>query len=217
MKKIKVIIADGNTLVRKGVCKLLSDSNQVDIIGEADNYQTTIKLCKQLLPEVVILEETVISNVDSIREIKNGISKNTKIILIKIHKNNINNINRKIHSEIDAYINLNISSQELVNLIVKVKEMNSSSLVLRKIEKQNKENNYFLSRREIDVLNLLARGMSNKEISDELYVCEKTVKNHIRNIFIKMQTSCRTETVIKALKKDLVNVNKEIYNSGKAS
>jgi two-component system, NarL family, response regulator DegU len=95
--------------------------------------------------------------------------------------------------------------------------MNSSSLVLRKIEKQNKENNYFLSRREIDVLNLLARGMSNKEISDELYVCEKTVKNHIRNIFIKMQTSCRTETVIKALKKDLVNVNKEIYNSGKAS
>lgn len=208
---IKVIIADDHDLVREGICKLLELYNDVQVVDEAGDGLETVNKVRQNPPDLVLLDLNMprMDGITTIKKIKE-INDEVKILILTIHDGE-EYIYEVIKAGAEGYIQKDIKPEELKNTIDRV--LSGEKVFPPSIEEQvnetavNQRDIEELSAREHEVLGLLAQGMSNRMIAEELFISEKTVKNHVSNILKKLSVNDRTQAVIVSLKLGLVKLS----------
>lgn len=211
---VKIIIADDHSMVREGLKQLLELDGDIEIIAEAKDGIECLKKLKSTLPDIFLLDINMpnMNGLEVLQKIKDK-KINVKVIVLTVH-NEVEYLMKAVDIGIDGYMLKDSDSAELRKAIFTVLQGDTyiqPSLIpyLNKklIEKDSDKTKIEeLTKRELDVLKLLAVGMINREIGVELEISERTVKNHISNIFTKIDVNDRTQAAVFAIKNNLVNV-----------
>ncbi|MEW6182295.1 MAG: response regulator transcription factor [Bacillota bacterium] len=210
---VKVLITDDHVLVREGLRKILSVEPMIQVVGEAANGQEAVDLIRKETVDVILLDVNmpVMNGIDACKEIKR-IKPEVSVVALTIHDQD-EYLFEMIRAGVSGYVLKDISSDKLVETIEGVAKGESfipPQLMARVFHEFNrlsvKGNPDGLTEREVEVLRLVAEGASNRDIAGKLYISEKTVKNHLSNIFQKIQVTDRTQAALYALKQRLVEL-----------
>ena len=214
MSMIRVLIADDHKMVREGLRRILEFDGEIQVIDEADNGEECIKKTRSSKPDIVLLDINmpVMNGIEALQEIRKKKLK-TKVIILTVH-NEIEYLLRAVDIGIDGYVLKDSDAHELIRAVTSVYEgdkfiqpslipLLNSKLIARDLDAERLEQ---LSKREIEVLKLVAVGMFNKEIGVELGISERTVKNHLSSIFKKIDSSDRTQAAVFAIRNGLVDI-----------
>lgn len=214
MSMIRVLIADDHKMVREGLRRILEFDGEIQVIDEADNGEECIKKIRSSKPDIVLLDINmpVMNGIEALQEIRKKKLK-TKVIILTVH-NEIEYLLRAVDIGIDGYVLKDSDAHELTRAVTSVYEgdkfiqpslipLLNSKLIARDLDAERLEQ---LSKREIEVLKLVAVGMFNKEIGVELGISERTVKNHLSSIFKKIDSSDRTQAAVFAIRNGLVDI-----------
>lgn len=217
MKKVKVLLADDHALVREGLCKVLSMEEAIEVVGEAENGDQAVSLAFKIKPDIILMDINmpVTNGIEATRIIKNQLPE-IGIIALTIHDQE-EYLFELIKAGVSGYVLKDISPDLLIQTILGVARGESFippsmtakmfaeftrlySLSPRNINPQG------LTKREVDVLRLVAQGDSNRSIAKKLFISEKTVKNHLTSIFQKLGVDDRTQAAIHAVKSKIVDL-----------
>ncbi len=211
---IKVMIADDHVLMREGLKQLLEFDGSIKVIAEAANGVECIESLKTIKPEVLLLDINMPNKngIEVLKEIREN-DIDIKVLMLTVH-NEVEYLLKAIDIGVDGYILKDSKSAELKKAINYVYNGESyiqsslipslnSRLVNRDMDKEKIES---LTKRELEVLIQVANGMFNKEIAVILSISERTVKNHISNIFKKIEVSDRTQAAVFAIKNNLIQL-----------
>lgn len=213
MDKIKVFIADDHLMVRQGLKQLLELEDKIEIIGQAGSGDIAIKKILDLKPDVALIDINMpIINGINVTKILKQEDTEIKVIILTIH-NEIEYLLRAIDEGANGYVLKDSDFDVLVEAIETVHNGQSyiqSNMAVQLAKKVNESRNINeLTKREVEVLILITEGLLNKEIAQKLYISEKTVKNHVSNIFKKIGVNDRTQAAVFAIKNSIVDLNKE--------
>ncbi len=211
---IKVMLADDHILMREGIRQLLEFDGSIEVIAEANDGDECIEVLQEMKPQILLLDINMPkkNGIQVLEEIKKR-DIDVKVLILTVH-NEIEYLMKAIEIGVDGYILKDSESSELkkaINLIIggesyiqpKLIPALNKRLVTRDIDK-DKINS--LTDRELEVLIQVANGMFNKEIATTLNISERTVKNHVSNIFKKIGVSDRTQAAVFAIKNDIVKI-----------
>lgn len=211
---IKVMLADDHVLMREGIRQLLEFDGSIEVIGEASDGEECLQKLEKVKPDVLLLDINMpkLNGIEVLEEIKRK-KINVKVLILTVH-NEVDYLIRTVDIGVDGYILKDSESAELKKAIMTVMDgesyiqpklipMLNKRLITRDSDKEKLES---LTGREKEVLIEVANGMFNKEIAISLHISERTVKNHISNIFKKLDVSDRTQAAVFAIKNDLVKL-----------
>ena len=211
---IKVMITDDHVLMREGVRQLLEYDGSIKVISEAADGVECLKILETVTPDILLLDINMPNKngIEVLEDIKNK-NIDIKILILTVH-NEIEYLLRAVDIGVDGYILKDSESAELkkaINYIYNGENyiqpslipVLNSRLVNRNLDKEKIDS---LTKRELEVLIQVAYGMFNKEIANILDISERTVKNHISNIFKKIDVNDRTQAAIFAIKNNLVQL-----------
>lgn len=204
--KIQVLIADDHVTVREGLAAMIGRQPDMRVVGEAANGREAVDLWLKHRPDVALLDlrMPVLDGVGAIEEIRRQEASARLIVLTTYDTDN--EISGAIKAGAKGYLLKDAQREELLGCIRKVHDGETCippSLVAKLAAGMSSE---ALTGRELDVLTLLARGKSNKEIGANLYISETTVKSHLRSIFAKLNVLSRTEAITVASRRGLVQL-----------
>ncbi len=211
---IEVMIADDHILMREGIKQLLEFDGNIRVIAEAGNGSECLEKLKVFHPDVLLLDINMpeINGMEVLKKVKAD-KVDSKILMLTVH-NEVEYLIRALDIGVDGYIMKDSESSELKKAIYMIldgkryiqpnliPELNAK-LASMDVERDKLK---FLTKREKEVLVQVASGMSNKEIAINLDISERTVKNHISNIFKKIDVSDRTQAAVFAIKNNMVKV-----------
>ena len=211
---VRVMLADDHILMREGIRQLLEFDGSIEVVEEANDGDECLEKLKRSKPDVLLLDINMPkkNGIQVLEEIKKN-KINVKVLILTVH-NEVEYLLKAVDIGVDGYIMKDSESAELkkaINAVMKgesyiqpklIPALNNR-LVARDVDKEKLKS---LTKREIDVLILVANGMSNKEIAIKLNISERTVKNHISNIFKKLDVSDRTQAAVFAIKNDIVKL-----------
>ena len=211
---IKVMITDDHIMIREGIRQILEFDGKVEVVAEANDGVECLSILEKQLPEVLLLDINM-PNKNGIEVLKEIKSKKlpVKVLILTVH-NEVDYLLKAVDIGVDGYLLKNSGSAELMRAITAVLNdeayiqpdlipMLNSRLISRN---NNNEKIDALTRRELEVLKLVAVGMFNKEIGEEMSISERTVKNHISSIFKKIDVADRTQAAVFAIKNNLVEI-----------
>lgn len=211
---VEVMIVDDHSMVREGIKQLLELDGDITVIGEASDGVECLKLLEEKLPQALLLDINMpnMNGLEVLEKIKEK-EINTKVIILTVH-NEVEYLLKAVEIGIDGYMLKDSNSDELKKAIYSVVEGESyiqSNLIpilnAKMVERDmEKEKLALLTKRELEVLKLMAVGSYNKEIGEKLNISERTVKNHISSIFKKIDVSDRTQAAIFAIRNNLINI-----------
>jgi two-component system, NarL family, response regulator LiaR len=211
-EKIKVLITDDHSVVRQGVRVFLETQPEIEVLGEADSGQQAIDMCSELAPDVVLLDLLMpkMNGVEATRQIKQVSPRSNIVILTSYHDDEF--IVPAIKAGALSYLLKDVSPSELIAAVKKasIGEVVLHPQVAQKLMKglrENTENQIVdeLSKRELEVLQLVAEGLSNLEIAERLFISDKTVKSHVSNILGKLHLADRTQAAVYAWRNKVVS------------
>ncbi len=214
-KKVKVLIADDQTLFREGIKDVLTGEKWIEVVGEAADGQEAVLLAKKLKPEVVLMDIKLpkLDGIEATKEIKKTLPQ-INILMLSSYEDEAH-VMEAIQAGANGYLSKMLPATELLNsiktfttegLMIPQQLMGKLLKGLRKMgDGTTAPSQNVLTKTEIKVLDLLGRGMSNKELAIELGCQVKTVKNHLNNAFHKLDVSSRTEAVVKAIKLGIIS------------
>lgn len=212
--KTKVMIADDHSLVREGIKQLLEFDGGIQIISEAANGIECLDKLESCAPDVLLLDINMPekNGLDVLEEIKRK-EYNFKVLILTVH-NELEYLLKAVDMGVDGYILKDSKSAELKQAIQAVLDGENyiqaslipalnNRLANRDIDKDKIDS---LTSRELEVLIQVANGMFNKEIATNLHISERTVKNHVSNIFKKIDVSDRTQAAVFAIKNNIITL-----------
>ncbi|MCR8850548.1 response regulator transcription factor [Rossellomorea sp. SC111] len=220
-----IVIIDDHQLFREGVKRILEFEPSFNVVAEGDDGSEAMNLVETHEPDVVLMDINMpeINGVEATRELMDKYP-DTKVIILSIHDDE-NYVNHALKTGALGYLLKEMDSDALVDAVKIVAEGGSyvhpkvtHNLVAEYKRLANAQNSggfqqsevrrplHLLTRRECEVLQMLADGKSNRGIGEGLYISEKTVKNHVSNILQKMNVNDRTQAVVTAIKNGWVEV-----------
>lgn len=213
---ITVLIVDDHQVVRQGLRSYLEMYDDIKVIGEASNGREAIDLAAKLIPDVILMDLVmpVIDGIAAISQIKaNGL--NSRVIALTSFDDN-DKVFPAIQAGASSYLLKDVSTEALVEAIraTHLGEVRLHPKVMRKlmdqVSKQPRRNKIApdrpqLTEREIEVIQLVTKGKSNREIAQALVISEKTAKAHVSNILGKLGVQDRTQMAVYAIKNNLVD------------
>jgi two-component system response regulator DegU len=212
--RISVLIADDHTMLRQGLKQILELEDDIEVVAQASNGSEAIQLAKEHRPDVILMDINMpgINGLQAIKQIKDE-RLTSRIIVLTIHEDR-EYLFKTLQMGAEGYVLKDAEPKVLVDAIRNVHsgrsyiQPNMTMELVREFSRvtmheRDKDCDSNLTAREMEVLKLIAEGMINKEIAKALYISEKTVKNHVSNIFRKLNVSDRTQAAIYAFKHNL--------------
>jgi len=212
MDRIRILLVEDHVVVREGTRQLLEREQDLEVIGEASDGEEAVRLASQLKPDVIIMDVAMpkLSGIEATKQIKALLP--STIVLVLTGYDYDEYIFSLLEAGAAGYLLKDVSGDQLIGAIRTVyageavlhpvvahKLMNRfRSQATGTIEARPQE---LLSQRELEVLKLAARGISNKDIGEALFISVRTVQAHLRGIFNKLGVGSRTEAVLYSLKK----------------
>ena len=213
-KQIKVLLVDDHEVVRNGVRAYLEAQEDILVVGECGDGEAAVELAKKTSPDVVLMDlvmETGIDGVEATRRLKRTCPRTQVVVLTSYHEDEY--IFPALKAGAISYIIKDVKMEELADAIRKASQNEAvlHSMVAARVIQELRGGNFEeinpfaeLTSREMDVLKLIAQGLSNHEIADQLVISENTVKGHVSNILSKLQLADRTQAAVFAWKKGIV-------------
>lgn len=211
---IKIMIADDHSMIREGLKSLLELEGDIQVVAEAEDGVDCLEKLKICTPDVLLLDINMPrkNGLEVLQTLKSSKSK-VKVLVLTVH-NEVEYLMKAVDIGVDGYILKDSESAELKKAIFSIVEGENyiqpsliPSLNSKMIEKNRDEGKIeSLTKRELEVLKLLAVGMYNKEIAEKLNISERTVKNHVSNIFKKIEVTDRTQAAVFAIRNNLIEL-----------
>jgi DNA-binding NarL/FixJ family response regulator len=203
--KIRVLLADDHGMFRQGVREMLSTDDGIEVVGEAENGREAVDLADSLKPDVVLLDvEMPVMGARESMERMLGISPPPRIIVVTMH-DDPRLVRELIGLGASAYLVKSATIEELHTAVRNAASSPPGDVVMSPDTPEDQTGPDGLSRRELEVLLMVARGMSNQQIAVSLYLSEATVKRHLANIYPRIGVSSRGEAVRLALSKGWIS------------
>jgi len=214
-KPIRVMIADDHSMVREGIKQLLELEGDITVVAEVSNGKECLELLDEEKTDVLLLDINMpnMNGLQVLQCIREN-NKKVKVLILTIH-NEVEYLVRAVEIGVDGYVLKDSNSSVLKKAINTVYngetfiEPELAPMLKTKLEEKSSAGKGVidtLTKREIEVLKLLAEGLFNKEIAFTLAISEKTVKNHVSNIFKKINVSDRTQAAVFAIRNNLVDI-----------
>jgi DNA-binding NarL/FixJ family response regulator len=218
MKKIKVIVADDHTIVRKGLCAILEGETDIEVVGEAEDGREAIKKVEQFQPDVVLLDITmpILNGLEATRQLSKRFPK-LKILILTMHDNE-EYVFETLRAGASGYLVKRSAPNELISAIQAVYSGGSflSPAISKRVideyvrggPKKVKEDEEYgkLTEREREILQLIAEGRANREIAELLNISIKTVESHRSHIMEKLNIRNIAELTQYAIRKGLISI-----------
>jgi two-component system, NarL family, response regulator LiaR len=209
---IRVLVVDDHNVVRKGIRDLLSDEEDITVVGEARNGQEAVDLATALHPDVVVMDIAMpeMTGVEATRQLRVQAPRVRVLVLTAYEDDPF------IYGLLDAgaagYILKTAESREIVRAVRATAAGQSAidpAVAPRLIARLTKPaaGGDTLTERELEVLRRAARGLTNKQIGADLNISDRTVQNHLANIYAKLGVTSRTEAVTAGLQRQLIKLS----------
>ena len=219
----RILIADDHAVLREGMRNLLEQEKDFEVVGEASDGEEAVRLGSKLKPDVVIMDIVMpkLNGIEATRLIKQA--NPSSAVLILTAYSDIRYILGLLEAGACGYLLKSARSSEIVGAIraVRAGESVLDAVVTRKLLQRvvgptgsdgEARTTGQLTARETEILRLAARGMSNKDIAEMLFLSLRTVKAHLTNIFNKMGCGSRTDAIIKGLREGYINLDDVTQN-----
>lgn len=208
------MIVDDHAMIREGIKRLLEFDGNISVVAEASDGEECLSILKKTDLDILLLDINMPkkNGIEVLQEIRSKKMK-IKVLMLTVH-NEVEYLIKAVDIGVDGYILKDSESSELIkaiNVILSgenyiqpslIPSLNSK-LISRDVDKEKIEQ---LTKREMEILLNVANGMFNKEIAVNLNISERTVKNHISNIFKKIKVADRTQAAVFAIKNNLIEL-----------
>ena len=212
---VQIMIADDHSMIREGLKNLLELDGDIQVISEAVDGEDCLDKLQVVKPDVLLLDINMPkkNGLEVLKTLKSRRSK-LKVLVLTVH-NEIEYLMKAVDIGVNGYVLKDSESAELKKAIFTVADGETyiqpsliPALNAKMIEtNKDAEKIKSLTKRELDVLKLLAVGMFNKEVGKRLEISERTVKNHVSNIFKKLEVTDRTQAAVFAIRNNLVQIH----------
>ncbi len=202
---ISVLVVDDHPIMRMGIASIV-DGGGMNVVGQAGTGADAIRMHRQLAPDVTLMDLRLpdLSGVEAIRQIRLH-APQARIVVLTTYEGD-EDIHQALRAGAGAYLIKGMSHEALLKAIRQV-HRGARFLPHSIVETlQSRDPSSHLSQREREVLHLMFRGMSNREIADELKIKEVTVKSHVSVIIMRLKVSDRTQAVVEGLKRGLIHL-----------
>jgi DNA-binding NarL/FixJ family response regulator len=213
-KAARVLIADDQTLFRAGLARLLSEDARLEIVGQAVDGQDAVKLAAKLKPDVVLMDLKMpgTDGIEATRQITEA-DPTIKVLILTTFETD-SNVIQALKAGASGYVLKDSSADAIASSVVAVTSGERvmagavANRVLQMLTGATTPKEFYdgLTNREVEILKLLANGMANKQIAYRLKISEKTVRNHVSNTYEKLGIYDRSQAVLYAVRKGLVEV-----------
>lgn len=210
MDRIRVLIVDDHDIVREGTRRVLEPEEEIEVVGEAKDGEEAIEQAADLKPDVILMDIAMpkLNGIEATRQIK-ALLPATAVLVLTIYDND-QYIFGLLEAGAAGYLLKNVHGSALVEAIHSVYDGESvlHPVIARKVLRRfvrpegtrEAESPELLSQRELEVLKLAAKGLSNKDMANKLCLSARTVQGHLSHIFNKLQVASRTEAILYGLK-----------------
>jgi len=211
MNNIKVTLFDDNDALRDSISMLLDDTDDIKITGAFPDCNTVIENIRQTSPDVVVMDIDMpgTSGIEGVKLITKNFP-GIKILMQTVFDDD-EKVFAAIKAGADGYILKNAESEKILTAIREVHEGGApmtpsiARKVLQQLQSKQQPGDYHLSPREIEVLELLVKGLSYKMIADKMCITYATVRAHMTKIYEKLHVSSMTEAVAKAINENIID------------
>jgi NarL family two-component system response regulator LiaR len=211
---VSILIVDDHEVVRNGIRSYLGTIKDFDVVGEAESGEAALKMVSELIPDIVLLDLIMpgMDGVETTRQIKK-ISPRTQVVVLTSYHEDVH-IFPALKAGAISYILKDMKMEKLADALQRAvrHEVTLHPLVAERVLQNirgggSEEPALFteLTERELDVLRLIAKGMTNSQIAETLVISENTVKGHVSNILSKLHLADRTQVAVYAWQRGLVN------------
>jgi len=212
---IRILLADDHALVRQGTAELLRREADLKVVGEASNGEQAVELCQALQPDIVVMDVRMplLSGIEATRRIREG-QPNVQVLVLSAHDDD-QYVFSLLQAGASGYLLKSAPIGDLIRAIRQVAKGESplDPAIARKVVVRLSHDRpapapvedgamrQDLTARELEVLQLLARGLNNRAIAETLFVSDRTVQAHLTSIFAKMGVASRLEAVLMAIRR----------------
>jgi two-component system NarL family response regulator len=219
---IRVLIVDDHVLFRRGLAQLLLLEDGIDVVGEGEDGEEGVRRAEELAPDVVLMDVRMprVSGIEATRRLAAALP-SARILMLTVSDEE-DDLYEAIKAGAAGYLLKESSIEEVaeaVRAVMHGQTLISPSMASKLIQEFNNLSRRAetrrsvpiprLTEREMDVLRLMARGLSNREIAEHLFISENTVKNHVRNILDKLHLHSRMEAVLYAVKERILDLDED--------
>ena len=208
LENIRIVVADDHPIVREGLIKILESETDIEIIAQVGSGAEAISFVNQHKPDILLLDIEMpgMNGVEVIHKLKDA--GNTVRVIIFTAFNTDERIVSAVKAGAQGYLLKGAPRDEIITVVRTVNKGGSSlqADVASKLIHQMRRGGEQLTPRELDVLHLLSKGLTNKGIASNLYISERTVKFHLSSVFNKLDVESRTEAVTTAVRKGLISI-----------
>jgi len=211
---IRLMLADDHRMLREGLSRSMKEHG-FDVVGEARDGVEAVNMAHTLNPDVILMDVSMpeMDGVEACRQVRNSVLE-TKVVMLTMHADQ-EVLANAIRAGACGYLVKDCSTEEIANA-VRLAESGETALSpqiaasmlneVRKLDEAPIKDERVVTRREEEVLQLIADGCSTSEVADQMYISQKTVKNHLASIYQKLDARDRTQAVLQAVRMGIVSL-----------
>ena len=214
MTTIRLMLADDHRMLREGLSRSMREQG-FDIVGEAGDGAEAVALALAVRPDVILMDVTMpeIDGVEACRQVRAQLP-DTKVVMLTMHADQ-GVLTSAIRAGATGYLVKDCSTEEIASAVrmaaggeTALSPQLAASMLneVRRCDQPHKEEERVVTKREEEVLQLIADGCSTPEVAEKLYISQKTVKNHLASIYQKLDARDRTQAVLQAVRMGIVHL-----------